>query len=283
MAPKRKSASGAGFSPDQVLTASTGGSSPYRMWCTHCNTAKTPQWREGPLGPKTLCNACGVRWQRSGKLDAPVMAKQLGGSGPDTHKRARKASRASGAAASSAPPGGCEYLPNPYLDMGEADHAVSSHAVELHSNEDGVRDHAAALDLLSFASARLAAEQEQASPEDCPHPRAQVSASWVSDVEVPWAVKQAILAVSAERDVRQVQRLEERLMIAQQSLYACTAARDVVLKSLSELKEVKQQAWKHGSLCLPHVQSEIAELDAAYGTCLGKFVSELAEQLTHQP
>uniref|UniRef100_A0A1J3IZS1 GATA transcription factor 11 n=1 Tax=Noccaea caerulescens TaxID=107243 RepID=A0A1J3IZS1_NOCCA len=35
--------------------------------CTHCETTMTPQWREGPHGPKTLCNACGVRY-RSGRL-----------------------------------------------------------------------------------------------------------------------------------------------------------------------------------------------------------------------
>ncbi|PON76790.1 GATA transcription factor [Parasponia andersonii] len=35
--------------------------------CTHCEVTNTPQWREGPLGPKTLCNACGVRY-RSGRL-----------------------------------------------------------------------------------------------------------------------------------------------------------------------------------------------------------------------
>ncbi|KAG9154234.1 hypothetical protein Leryth_000684 [Lithospermum erythrorhizon] len=35
--------------------------------CTHCQVTKTPQWREGPLGVKTLCNACGVRY-RSGRL-----------------------------------------------------------------------------------------------------------------------------------------------------------------------------------------------------------------------
>ncbi|RAL46079.1 unnamed protein product [Cuscuta campestris] len=35
--------------------------------CMHCEITKTPQWREGPLGPKTLCNACGVRY-RSGRL-----------------------------------------------------------------------------------------------------------------------------------------------------------------------------------------------------------------------
>uniref|UniRef100_A0A2P2LDR0 GATA-type domain-containing protein n=2 Tax=Rhizophora mucronata TaxID=61149 RepID=A0A2P2LDR0_RHIMU len=35
--------------------------------CTHCEVTETPQWREGPMGPKTLCNACGVRY-RSGRL-----------------------------------------------------------------------------------------------------------------------------------------------------------------------------------------------------------------------
>ncbi|GLJ53147.1 hypothetical protein SUGI_1132610 [Cryptomeria japonica] len=30
--------------------------------CMHCGTQKTPQWRGGPMGPKTLCNACGVRY-----------------------------------------------------------------------------------------------------------------------------------------------------------------------------------------------------------------------------
>ncbi|KAE8698434.1 hypothetical protein F3Y22_tig00110597pilonHSYRG00187 [Hibiscus syriacus] len=35
--------------------------------CLHCATDKTPQWRTGPIGPKTLCNACGVRY-KSGRL-----------------------------------------------------------------------------------------------------------------------------------------------------------------------------------------------------------------------
>ncbi|CAN6700993.1 unnamed protein product [Malus baccata var. baccata] len=35
--------------------------------CLHCAAEKTPQWRTGPLGPKTLCNACGVRY-KSGRL-----------------------------------------------------------------------------------------------------------------------------------------------------------------------------------------------------------------------
>ncbi|KAG0585161.1 hypothetical protein KC19_3G262900 [Ceratodon purpureus] len=35
--------------------------------CMHCQTQRTPQWRTGPMGPKTLCNACGVRY-KSGRL-----------------------------------------------------------------------------------------------------------------------------------------------------------------------------------------------------------------------
>ncbi|XP_031390317.1 GATA transcription factor 2-like [Punica granatum] len=35
--------------------------------CTHCASESTPQWRTGPQGPKTLCNACGVRY-KSGRL-----------------------------------------------------------------------------------------------------------------------------------------------------------------------------------------------------------------------
>ncbi|KAF9594813.1 hypothetical protein IFM89_034796 [Coptis chinensis] len=35
--------------------------------CMHCEITKTPQWRLGPMGPKTLCNACGVRY-KSGRL-----------------------------------------------------------------------------------------------------------------------------------------------------------------------------------------------------------------------
>ncbi|KAG2430975.1 hypothetical protein HYH02_013508 [Chlamydomonas schloesseri] len=33
--------------------------------CLECGATTTPQWREGPMGPKTLCNACGVRYVRS--------------------------------------------------------------------------------------------------------------------------------------------------------------------------------------------------------------------------
>ncbi|GER47544.1 GATA transcription factor [Striga asiatica] len=48
--------------------ADAGGSAvPQPRRCSHCGVTKTPQWRAGPLGSKTLCNACGVRF-KSGRL-----------------------------------------------------------------------------------------------------------------------------------------------------------------------------------------------------------------------
>ncbi|GMH45114.1 hypothetical protein BSKO_13071 [Bryopsis sp. KO-2023] len=48
--------------------------------CTSCGTHKTAQWRAGPYGPKTLCNACGVRYSRA----------RLGGAKPRTKAKKRK-------------------------------------------------------------------------------------------------------------------------------------------------------------------------------------------------
>lgn len=38
-----------------------------KLRCVHCGSTETPLWRAGPDGPKTLCNACGVRYKK-GKL-----------------------------------------------------------------------------------------------------------------------------------------------------------------------------------------------------------------------
>ncbi|PRW60051.1 GATA transcription factor 12-like [Chlorella sorokiniana] len=35
-----------------------------RTVCLNCGCHQTPQWRCGPLGPRTLCNACGVRYKK---------------------------------------------------------------------------------------------------------------------------------------------------------------------------------------------------------------------------
>ncbi|KAL1211884.1 GATA transcription factor 15 [Cardamine amara subsp. amara] len=40
---------------------SNGGISNEKKSCAICGTSKTPLWRGGPAGPKSLCNACGIR------------------------------------------------------------------------------------------------------------------------------------------------------------------------------------------------------------------------------
>ncbi|KAI7850702.1 hypothetical protein BDC45DRAFT_237827 [Circinella umbellata] len=44
--------------------------------CHSCQSTETPEWRKGPMGPRTLCNACGLIWAK--------LARQQGISeGPD--------------------------------------------------------------------------------------------------------------------------------------------------------------------------------------------------------
>ncbi|KAH7513433.1 GATA transcription factor 16 [Ziziphus jujuba] len=42
--------------PDGVSSEET-----HKKTCADCGTTKTPLWRGGPAGPKSLCNACGIR------------------------------------------------------------------------------------------------------------------------------------------------------------------------------------------------------------------------------
>ncbi|PSC76646.1 GATA transcription factor 16 [Micractinium conductrix] len=63
--------------------------------CTKCGATKTPQWREGPFGPKTLCNACGVK--RTRKLRAEqegAKRRKLSASPVPPHKHLSTKSRA---------------------------------------------------------------------------------------------------------------------------------------------------------------------------------------------
>ncbi|CAL5380528.1 unnamed protein product [Camellia sinensis] len=48
--------------------------------CSDCKTTKTPLWRGGPAGPKSLCNACGIRYRK--KRNAMVVLNR----GPEKRK-----------------------------------------------------------------------------------------------------------------------------------------------------------------------------------------------------
>lgn len=53
---------------DSIITAN---GKKCRRGCLNCHAIKTPQWRMGPDGPKTLCNACGVRFRKGLPLLPP--------------------------------------------------------------------------------------------------------------------------------------------------------------------------------------------------------------------
>ncbi|TKY85188.1 hypothetical protein EX895_006268 [Sporisorium graminicola] len=55
-------------SPSPATTSSATGASPGaspNKACTGCGKINSPEWRRGPSGHKTLCNACGLRYARS--------------------------------------------------------------------------------------------------------------------------------------------------------------------------------------------------------------------------
>jgi len=69
-APKRERErdSDGGCSPrGRKRTAGRIAANPNGHSCTQCGTQSTPVWRAGPHGPKTLCNACGVRYMKVAK------------------------------------------------------------------------------------------------------------------------------------------------------------------------------------------------------------------------
>ncbi|KAK7040897.1 white collar 2 type of transcription factor [Paramarasmius palmivorus] len=51
--------------------------------CVTCGRTDSPEWRKGPLGPKTLCNACGLRWAKQQRKtdDVPVATSGTSGGG----------------------------------------------------------------------------------------------------------------------------------------------------------------------------------------------------------
>ncbi|XP_059440076.1 GATA transcription factor 23-like [Corylus avellana] len=65
--------------------------------CSDCKTTKTPLWRGGPAGPKSLCNACGIRYRKR-------RVSMVGFSHVSCRKRDRSHGNASTAATTSSTP-----------------------------------------------------------------------------------------------------------------------------------------------------------------------------------
>lgn len=69
--------------PKKKIKRSFGGTAEQYV-CVTCGRTDSPEWRKGPLGPKTLCNACGLRWakkvrtDKSGQVESDGSASGLG-------------------------------------------------------------------------------------------------------------------------------------------------------------------------------------------------------------
>jgi len=55
--------------PTKVRKKKKNRSEPIEYVCTDCGTVDSPEWRKGPQGPKTLCNACGLRWAKKNRKE----------------------------------------------------------------------------------------------------------------------------------------------------------------------------------------------------------------------
>ncbi|TYK16670.1 GATA transcription factor 18-like [Cucumis melo var. makuwa] len=66
--PKHKTsgrgAGGAASNNNITAAVSNSGDPLLARRCANCDTTSTPLWRNGPRGPKSLCNACGIRFKK---------------------------------------------------------------------------------------------------------------------------------------------------------------------------------------------------------------------------
>ena len=87
--------------------------------CTDCGTLDSPEWRKGPSGPKTLCNACGRKFFDSTLCLRRAYHFQYGG----PRKRRRSSHRA--------------YRQDLVLVV---DHATTNDSAKVHHNREKSRD-----------------------------------------------------------------------------------------------------------------------------------------------
>ncbi|GAA5869085.1 hypothetical protein JCM1840_000463 [Sporobolomyces johnsonii] len=57
--------------------------------CESCGTANSPEWRKGPSGSKSLCNACGLRYARSVARQKKLAEQAANGGAPSKKKKGK--------------------------------------------------------------------------------------------------------------------------------------------------------------------------------------------------
>ncbi|XP_057786013.1 GATA transcription factor 19-like [Salvia miltiorrhiza] len=69
--------------------SSSGGDPLLARRCANCDTTSTPLWRNGPRGPKSLCNACGIRYKKEERRATAAAATSNGGGANGAHVEAQ--------------------------------------------------------------------------------------------------------------------------------------------------------------------------------------------------
>ncbi|KAJ8490579.1 hypothetical protein OPV22_012300 [Ensete ventricosum] len=89
----RVMSSGSSGPSSSAASSSSGSGDSQIKRCADCRATTTPLWRAGPSGPKSLCNACGIRYRKSRRA-VPVSKEAVmkpkreidGGSGGERFK-----------------------------------------------------------------------------------------------------------------------------------------------------------------------------------------------------
>lgn len=71
--------------PGNNAPASSAGDPLLARRCANCDTTSTPLWRNGPRGPKSLCNACGIRYKKEERRATAAAATSSGAASNGAH------------------------------------------------------------------------------------------------------------------------------------------------------------------------------------------------------
>lgn len=82
--PKHTPSSHSSHKPSRGSNTNVSGADPLlARRCANCDTTSTPLWRNGPRGPKSLCNACGIRFKKEERRATAAAATTSGGAAMD--------------------------------------------------------------------------------------------------------------------------------------------------------------------------------------------------------
>ncbi|GAX80092.1 hypothetical protein CEUSTIGMA_g7530.t1 [Chlamydomonas eustigma] len=216
--------------------------------CCQCGASQTPQWREGPLGPKTLCNACGVKYYRM-------------------TKRSRKLGSGSTSKATKTPK---RDLPLKFSATVTGDSGDETCAPSINSEES--EEHVAALSLLSFAQLQPAGTDRN--NQTC-HFFSNITLHAMEELTM-----EAPVQLLPAQDIAVLHGMQADVQQAYKELQAAEAATIAVAQFLSEKRELATVARARAQTAAQMLLEEMRSLEAQYQ--LSKALATSPEAATGQ-